>query len=95
MVPRAIYLYFTFLRIKLSMKYRRAAIVQESVINCLGTAWISAYKTIKNPSIRYKFLKISVFICNLDLFQLINLAEISEINAKEKLTSLTDFADKR
>ena len=37
----------------------------------------------------------SVLIYNLDLFQLIILAEIREITAKQKLTPLTFFAEKR
>jgi hypothetical protein len=43
MVPGAIYLYFIFLRIKLSRKYNSAAIVRESVTNCRGIAWNKAY----------------------------------------------------
>ena len=95
MVPRAIYLYFTFFSTKLSKKYVRAAIVQESVMNCFGTAWNKAYKTKKNPSIRYRFLMRSVSICNSDFFQSMILEETREIRAKEKLTSLIDFEEIR
>ena len=59
----------------------------------MGTAWNRAYSTIKNPSIRYRFLIRSVSICNRDFFQFIILAEIRGTSAKEKLTPLIDFDD--
>ena len=95
MVPSAIYLYFMFLSNRLIKKYRRAAIVHENVTNCLGTACNNAKSIIKKPSNIYRFLIMSVLICNRDFFQLIILAEMSEISTKQKLAPVMFFVDNR